>query len=137
MGGEVTINTGILTIIRGDTISLSIQVLDLNGNQLDITGSEAFFTFKKSLESSDPGTYQLKWFPQNIAQSSQQGQIGYQPQLLTSLGQTLLQIPQSDSKNFIPGLYYYDLQFVSQSGFVGSTIAEELNILYDVTIATS
>lgn len=111
-----------IKIIRGDTRTITATFVDSDGEAIDLTGGEIFFTANSSNAPSDDTGAVIE----KDVSSFDAPTTGVQSITLTA----------SDT-NIAPGVYYYDLQFVSSAGVVTSVAQDRLTITADITRRTS
>jgi hypothetical protein len=102
---------------RGDELSFNLIFKDTNDVAIDITGWTIFFTLKLNKDDSDSEAVVSK--------------------TITALtdpthGTTLVTVPHTEV-NTLVGPYYYDFQFVDQSGNVRTITSGAVTFEKDVT----
>lgn len=115
--------TGINDFYRGDTKKYKMRVRDGDTEEpISVHNGKLYFTLKKSQSlTDDEATLQV------IATGSETDQLN--PEGIVSMT-----VPASDTKLITPGDYYYDFQFVSESGEVTTVLAGKVKVLKDVTL---
>lgn len=84
---------------RGDTCPVSFDITDESGEELDLTNSEIYFTFKNNYNTSNY-IFQKKYSTGGISVSGSTG---------------TLEISHDDTAELSYGKYVYDIQFKSGS----------------------
>jgi len=95
-----------ITMIRGDTRTITATFVDSDGTPLDLTGGKVFFT----VNASDTATDDTSAVVQVDVTSFDAPTTGVQA----------VTIPAASTTSVTPGTYWYDLQFVSSTGIVTS-----------------
>jgi len=111
-----------LTIIRGDTRTITATFVDSSGTAIDLTGGTVFFTANADSSPTDDTSAAIE----KDVTSFDAPATGVQDITLSA----------SDT-NVTPGTYYYDLQFVSSGGVVTSQPQDKLIIKADISRRTS
>jgi hypothetical protein len=107
------------TIIRGDTSFIDFKLTDQDGNPLDLTGKEIYFTLKKNKRQSDEDALIKKDF--TFEGSGVSGEV---------------EIELSTEDTDLPmGIYVYDLQ-VEGEDYLYSTPSGKIKVVTDVTQRT-
>ena len=114
-------DTNNFTTFRGDELSFKLNFNDTNGDAIDITGWEIFFTLKEDKDDSD-------------SEASYQKTI-QAPSGSTS-GSIIVSVPGEDLQEFV-GPYYYDFQYIDLSGNVRTITSGSITFEKDVTRRTS
>jgi hypothetical protein len=109
-----------IEIIRGDDVTLSITLTDVNGTALNITDGTVFFTIKQNITDTDTDAL-LK----TSVTSHTNGAAG-----LTSIPLTATQT------DITPGVYYYDLQVKDAQNRIQSTEIGKIIVSQDATTRT-
>lgn len=113
------------SIRRGDTLSYSLTLTDVDGNPIPANGVLTF-TVKVSPEDPDPGMLQ-------------HSVLRMDDNVFAPDGRIVIEIPASKTKLLIPGDWYYDMQFVTASGFVQTIVPspdeeQTVTVLPDITL---
>jgi hypothetical protein len=84
---------------RGDTIPLKVvNIKDVDGNNIDITSDEIWFTMKACLSDPDPGALQYNETVPSGADAT--------------AGTHAFEVPSTLTILVAPGTYFYDIQWV-------------------------
>ena len=102
-----------ITMIKGDTLSFDVEVIDQSG--APITVDEAYFTCKKNINSGD------KAFQKSLGSG-----ITYDGDLL------VVRVAPTDTETLEAGRYFYDLQ-LRKDDDVYTPMIGILTIVQDVT----
>lgn len=102
-------------IIRGDDFTIDIQVLDDEGNAIDLTDYSIFFTAKTKLDAPDNEAV--------LAKEVQNGDTEGMVELSFTSAETTLLKPRS---------YWWDIQ-LEKAGIINSTRRQLLRVVGDVT----
>lgn len=111
-----------LEIIRGDTRTITATFKDSTNTAINLTGGTIFFTANASNSPSDDTSAAIE---KDVA-SFDAPTTGVQDITLSAT-----------DTNISPGVYFYDLQFVSSAGVVTSKPQDRLTIKADITRRTS
>lgn len=107
-----------ITIIRGDSRTITATFIDSDGDPIDLTGGEIFFTANSdSAPTSDSSAAISKDITSFDAPTT---------------GVQAINLTASDT-NVTPGTYFYDIQFVSSAGTVISQPKNKLIVQSDIT----
>lgn len=109
------------TTYRGDDLSFKLNFADTDGVAIDITGWLIFFTLKVSKDDSDSEAVYSK--TEEAPSGSTDGTI-------------IISVPGSDL-NTLVGPYYYDFQFIDDSGNIRTITSGAITFEKDVTRRTS
>lgn len=107
-----------IEIIRGDSETIEFELTD-NGEAVDLTGSEVFFTAKPALTNDAGDTTAV--IKKNVTSHSDPTE-----------GKTQIILTSTDT-NVTPGIYYYDIQVKKSGNIITSIKARQLEVLADVT----
>ena len=110
-----------LTIIKGDTTSISVTFTDSDGAAIDITGTTIFFTVKNDTGKDD--TYAV--IQKNVTSHSD-----------PTNGITAIPLSSTET-NVKAGTYSWDLQIKYSNGDIQSITPGTCNIVQDITNRTS
>lgn len=102
-------------IVRGDTTTISVQVLDSDGNPIDLTGYTIFFTAKKSTDDIDEEAV-LEMEAEN---GDDQGMVD-------------INFTADDTTYLEPRSYWWDIQ-LENDGVISSTVPQLFKVVADVT----
>ena len=102
-----------ITMVRGDTLALGINITDEDGEPLNV--DSAYFSCKKNYD--EPYAFQ-KSLNDGITKSSD--------------GNYVVRVAPADTADLDAGLYFYDLQ-VEKNGDVFTVLIGSLNLMHDVT----
>lgn len=111
-----------ISIIRGDTRTITATFTDSDGAAIDLTGGKVFFTVNADKEPTDDSSAVIT---KDVSSFS-----------APTTGVQSITLSASDT-NITPGTYYYDCQFVSAGGVVTSKPKSILTITSDITRRTS
>jgi hypothetical protein len=111
-----------LTIIRGDTRLIKAQIVDAQNQPIDITGGTVFFTLNKRSNPDDDSQAIISKDITSFTNASQ--------------GRVDVLLESDDTNDLQNGTYYYDIQFVSQTGVVISKPRGKFIIKPDITRRT-
>ena len=104
----------IITMVRGDTLSFGVELVDREGNPLDV--ETAFFTCKKNY--TDEGNVFKKSIGSGITRMD--------------AGQYTVRVAPEDTASIEAGKYFYDFQ-VGLNSDVFTIMKGVLNIEHDIT----
>ena len=110
-----------MSIVRGDSETIDVRVIDKDKSSVDITGSTVFFTVKRLLKYPD---------------SEAVIQINQTAHADPANGFTKIILTSTDTE-IIPDQYVYDLQIKFPNGDIRTTRRGIFQILTDITRRTS
>ncbi len=114
---------GVKNIIRGDNHDIEVTFYESDGvTPVNLTGGAVFFTVNADSEPTDNTDAVIA---KKVTSHSD-----------PTDGTTLIELSATDT-NIAPGTYYYDIQFVDSNGRVLSKRASTLNIIGDISRATT
>ena len=102
-----------LVIYKGDTFELLVNIKDVGGNAIDVTGSTPKAVLKTDYTDRMPTAF-------TIAETAVPGQV-------------LVSLTAAQTKGLLPGSYIWDLQVTYASGLVRTYIAGDVTVLNEVT----
>lgn len=105
---------------RGDTWNLQFLMLDIDGNPIDVTNFQYWFTIKTSPDLLDEDA------------AIQLGPIALNP-ARASLGYVDIIVPGVQTNELDPITYHYDLQEVRDDGTISTLIIGKVRIKADIT----
>ena len=105
---------------RGDTWNLQFNMQDVNGNALDVTGNQYWFTLKSDISLTDPQA-ELQYGPVAV------------PAGEASQGIVKITINGVDTNSLTPATYNYDLQEVESDGTINTLLIGKIRVKADVT----
>lgn len=108
-------------LYRGDTRTVRVTITDEDGT-VNIGGHTLWVTFKKKLTDADPGALQVSTVQPSNAE--------------TAVGVGEVKLADTDTNVLEPGLYYFDVQWVSPSN-VKTVRAGRVRVKPDSTRSTS
>ena len=108
-----------ITMIRGDTRTVTATMIDSAGDAIDLTGGGLHFTVNSSNSPSDDTNAAVE--------------IDVTSFDAPTTGIQDITIASSDTDSLTPGTYYYDIQFVSVAGVVTSLGQEKFILKADIT----
>lgn len=115
-------NSTLAPFFRGDTKVFNLSFKDTDGQPIDITGHELWFTMKKKLTDSDDQAILQKRvvFPSS---SESEGGVG------------TLSLTSHETKEIDPEIYYYDIQKVIPENppVVATVMSGKIAVLSDIT----
>ena len=111
-----------ITIIRGDTRTITATFTDSSNVALNLTGGEVFFTANASDAPVDDTSAIIQKDISSFA--------------APTTGVATITLSATDT-NVTPGTYFYDCQFVSPGGVVTSLAKDKLIIKGDITRRTT
>lgn len=110
---------GIDNFYRGDTKIYDIVITDDTGNPIDITGSTIWFTLKSDPTSDDTNAEIQKVITTHIDAPN---------------GKTQVVLSKNDTEHLVPEMYYYyDFQWVTNTGDVQTIMKDKVKVLQDIT----
>ncbi len=112
-----------ISIIRGDTRTISASFVDSDGVALDLTGGTVFFTVNANSSPSDDSAAVVSKDVTSFA--------------APTTGVATITLAAADTTSVTPGTYWYDVQFVSGAGAVTSLPKEKFIIRSDITRRTA
>ncbi len=101
---------------RGDTCPITFELTDKDGNELDLSSSEVYFTLKRDTNTED---YLLQ-------KRLTAGEIIYEN------GKIKTELTHKDTANKNYGKYYYDFQLKSEK-YVKTLILGQIELTKEVT----
>lgn len=115
-----------LKMYRGDTAEFRVTALDIDGNPLDITGAQAWFTAKRSTTDDDVSAVFQKTVGDGITITDAPGGI------------MLVRLSESDTSSVTKKEYLqYDLQVKDTGNGVWTVARGSLLVEADVTRAST
>lgn len=109
-----------INLIRGDGHTIKFAFTDENGAVIDITGKTLFFTVKQAFDVDDTD-----------AAAAIKKSVTVHTNAAGGLSQVVL--TKTDTKDLVPGFYFWDSQLLSSGGDPASTIYGKLRVWNDVT----
>lgn len=113
-------------VIRNDSITITATVTDSNNNAISLNGYKGYLTVKTALNTTsdvnDDATAIIQT-SQTISDPSGTGVV--------SFGLT------PNLTNVLPGSYVYDVEVISQTGAIYSSLEDSFVVVADVTRANS
>jgi hypothetical protein len=104
-------------IVRGDDFSIEVTITDENGDAIDLTDTEVFFTAKRNTQQTDE-------------------EAALQTELTDhsdpTNGITIVSFTADETSELKPGTYWWDIQ-TKKDGIIQSTILQTLRVRPDVT----
>jgi hypothetical protein len=113
-----------IKVYRGDDVSLTFTVKDENGDAVDITNDTIFFTVKAAKNATAAGSADLTAI---IKKDNGPGEHSD-----PTNGRTAFSLSHAETA-VTPGLYYYDIQWVTASNEVTTFTVDEFEVLKEVT----
>lgn len=110
-----------ITIYIGDDKDLNLSVKDSDGNAVDITNYDIFFTVKKDIGDSDNDAV-IK-VDQTVSSGSD--------------GTVTITIPKSQTTDLTPMTYVYDIQWKDTSDKIKTLLVGDFNVEQQVTQRTT
>lgn len=110
-----------LQIVRGDDVTLTVTLKNLDGDPLNLTDGIVFFTVKHKLSDDDAHA-----LIKSETSSHTNAAAGITTITLTA-AQTAI----------TPGVYYYDLQVKDAELRIQSTLSGKIMVSQDVTLRTA
>jgi len=110
-----------LEIIRGDTTDITVTITDENGSAVDITGATVYFTIKSKISDDDSNSLIQKEITNHTDPIN---------------GKTTISLSATETAEFPPDNYVWDLQIKFPDGTVTSAKYDKLVVLPDVTRTT-
>lgn len=108
-------NNSAFEIVRGDDMSIEIEILDDEGVAVDLTNAEVFFTAKKSVNAPDSEAVLSK----SVGNGSDEGIVQ-------------INFTASETNNLKPRSYWWDIQIVDD-GIVTSSRRQLFRVVGDIT----
>lgn len=113
-------------VIRNDSLTVTATITDSSNNPININGWKGYLTVKTSLNTTsdvddDPGLIQIT--VPSISDPNGTGVVSF--------------AFTPSATNVLPGNYVYDVEVISPSGNIYSSLEDQFNIVADVTRATS
>lgn len=108
-----------LTIIRGDTVSITFTLTDENGDPVNLTGSTVYFTAKKQID--DDAADAKAVISKDVTSHSDPVN-----------GETIINLTSSDTDIDL-GIYFYDIQIKDSINNITSLPVKQLKVVEDVT----
>lgn len=122
----MTCVTNLPPLVRGDTVPIEINITDVNGSPVNITGDLIFFTLKTDRTQSD-------------AQAALTLKFTVPTGPYAVAGNVVITLKSTDTAALAAGKYYYDIQWVKagtppivKTIFMGTVV-----VLLDSTIAVA
>lgn len=109
-------------IVRGDTFSIKLNVVDKNGDPVDLTGRSIYFTMKQSLNEPD----------QNAA--VRYSEVISDPEATD--GKAVIHILPQYTSTLNATKYWYDIQLVTNQQKVHTLKRGRIEVILDVTQTT-
>jgi len=110
---------GLSDFYRGDTLRYRLELKDVDGNPIDLTGSTFWLTMKSNPIMDD---------------SSAEIQVSVSTHVDATNGITEIIVPNTITDTLTPKTtLYYDIQWVAPSGDVTTIIADRVKVLADIT----
>jgi hypothetical protein len=114
-----------ITISRGDTITIPVEIVDADDVAIDITGYTLWFTVRKnipatSIKTDDDAIIAIKQEPDDLTDPTN--------------GKTDIELT-SILTDINPATYYYDFQYETPAGIIKSSDPDTLVIKGDITRA--
>lgn len=106
-----------LTVIRGDTSSITVNLTQSDGTALDLTNATVFFTVKNDIDDVDDDALISKDITSHVDEEA---------------GQTLIALT-SDDTSIDAGNYVWDIQVKDSTDQIISTEPGIFTVLKDVT----
>lgn len=110
-----------IKVFRGDDVSFTLNFRDANGNALDLTDSDVWFTVKQSGSDNDASAKIQKTVSSHTDATN---------------GVTTVTLSNSDTA-FEAGDYLYDFQLVDSGSNVTTYGSGKFTLLQDITLDTS
>ena len=107
-----------ISIIRGDSRVIQVNVVDSSGNAVDITGGEVFFTVNASNSPTDDTAAVIEKSTSSFTNPT--------------AGEALITLTNTDTQNITPGVYYSDVQYKDASGDITSMAQAQLTVNADI-----
>ena len=114
-----------LTLIRGDTAIIPVEVNDAAGNDVDLSGAEVFFTVKARRSDPDSAAVIRKQTGDGITVT------------VPAEGKLTVTLDPEDTADIGRGRYRYDVQVVADDGTVQTVADGSVLLREDVTLATA
>ncbi|OSM07661.1 hypothetical protein [Magnetofaba australis] len=107
---------------RGDTKSFNLTFRDANGDPIDLSGHELWFTMKREIGDADDAAVLQK-------------RIVFLPNAESAAGNGVLILDSSETSAIDPGTYYFDMQKVIPENppLVTTLMSGRVSVLPDVT----
>lgn len=115
--------------VKGDTESYDLTIVDAEGEAIDLTGSELWFTIKVNQADTDAAALVQKTSGSGITHADEQDGDG--------AGLATVALEPEDTEKLLARDYYYDVQMKSPAGAVTTVVAGTFTLSADVTRSTS
>lgn len=106
-----------ITIIRGDDVTIPVTFKDSTGAAINLTGSTVYFTVKKNPDDLDAAAVISKDIVTHTNPTT---------------GSTTISLTHAET-SIAAGRYFWDLQIKDNAGKVTSTVSDALEIRQDIT----
>ena len=118
MGMSNFFSTGSFNLYTGDNSSFDLQILDDNGNPVNLTGYELYFSVKRNpiLPDSQATIY--------LTQTTHSNAVN---------GQSSFPITPTETGGAIPGKYFFDVKSKDTSGNITTLYNDTLFIISSIT----
>jgi hypothetical protein len=113
-----------ITLVRGDTEHLRVTVTDADGDTVNLTGADAWFTVKRRVADPDDRAAIALRMGAGIEVEDAPG------------GVLIVTLTATETDDMVPGVYRYDVQVRDANGRISTVADGRLVLRSDVTRAT-
>jgi hypothetical protein len=111
-------STSSFSLTQGDTNSINFQYTDSNGNPVDISGGEIYFTSKTNPSLPDSQASIYKTVSSFVS---------------ASLGMGSIPIVPADTSSSLAGKYFWDIRFKDVSGNITTLDSDSYYLISSIT----